>query len=135
MVTTTTKFNVVTAVEPGKPKLDNLKITPAEVKAGSSFTVSYRITNEGKGPMTGMSTIKFTCPGPICIPERRIPSKPIPAGGSTIESAPMTMPAAAIAGNYSLIVTYDLTGIPGKPGIPAFPKPPDVQATARGTIR
>ena len=134
MVTTTTRFKVVTAVEPGKPKLDNLKITPTEVKAGGPFTVSYRITNEGKGPMTGVTTIKFACPGPVCIPERRMPSRPMPAGGSTTESAPMTMPVAAVAGDYTITVTYEVAATPTFPGVPSFTPKPDVFATAKATI-
>lgn len=107
MVTTTARFNVTRDVEPGVPRIENLKTTPTEVKAGESFTVSYTLLNDGAGPMSGAAVIEFDCAGGVCIPPRPIRPRTVQAKGSAPETVQFQMPENATPGAYSVRVRYD----------------------------
>lgn len=107
MTTTTTRFRVSRDEEPGIPKIDNVRVSPEDVRAGSTFTIGYTLRNEGEGPMTGTATIKFDCTGAVCIPPKRMNERTIQAKGSTPETAQFTMPQNATPGTYAVTINYE----------------------------
>ena len=115
MVTTTARFNVSRDVEPGVPRIENLKTTPTEVKAGDTFTVSYTLRNDGAGPMTGAAMVEFDCAGSVCIPPKPMRQTTVQAKGSTPESTQFRMPDNATPGAYSVRVRYEPGGSTNAP--------------------
>ena len=130
MVEASTRFRVLRDAEPGVPRIENVRTTPTDVKAGETFTVTYQLRNDGSGPMTGSAAIEFDCAGPVCIPTKSMITKTVQAKGSMPESAQFKMPENATPGTYSVKVRYEQQGAKEAPVRTA----PTMFTSARATV-